>query len=251
MEEGEIFNSHDVVSLFTNVPINETLNIIRERLESDRDLNKRTLLTVDDLMEILKFLCTGTYFVIRGQIRRQRFGTATGISVFAIIAEFCMELLEQKAIATAPIDCRPNLWKRYVDDVLEIVKDSKVDQLTYHLTKPNPQATLSSRMNPKKDNKIPFLDTLITRKPDGSVKLLIYRKPTHTDQYLNHRTLMDRAERVVADPEDRKKEEDHIRQALHNCNYPSWTFDKVKVQQTNKGNKFKKSKTTTANQKAW
>ena len=53
---------------------------------------------------------------------------------------------------------------------------------------------------------------------------------------------MDRAERVVADPEDHKKEEDHIRQALYKCNYPSWTFDKVKDQQTNKGSKSKKSK---------
>ena len=25
--------------------------------------------------------------------------------------------LEQQAIATAPIDCNPKLWKRYVDDI--------------------------------------------------------------------------------------------------------------------------------------
>ena len=177
-----------------------------------------------------------------------------GSPVSAIIAEFCMEFLEQKAIATAPIDCRPKLWKRYVDDVLEIIKDGKVKQLTHHLNQTEPTGNIKFTHEPEKDNRIPFLDTLITRKPDGSVKLLIYRKPTHTDQYLNFtshhplqhkldvvRTLMDRAERVVTDPEDRKKEEDHIRQALHKCNYPSWTFDKVKNQQANKGSKSKKS----------
>ena len=168
VEEGEIFNSHDVVFLFTNVPINETLNIIRERLESDRDLNKRTLLTVD-FMELLRFLCTTTYFFFRGQIYRQLFGTAMGSPVSAIIAEFCMEFLEQKAIATEPIDCRPKLWKRYVDDVLEIIKDGKVDQLTHHLNQTEPTGNIKFTHEPEKDNQIPFLDTLITRKPDGSV----------------------------------------------------------------------------------
>jgi len=30
---------------------------------------------------------------------------------------------------------------------------------------------------------LPFLDTLIERKADGRVKLLVYRKKTHTDHY--------------------------------------------------------------------
>ena len=40
-----------------------------------------------------------------------------------------MEFLEQQAIATAPIQCKPRLWKRYVDDVL----DGEVDNLMEHL----------------------------------------------------------------------------------------------------------------------
>ena len=41
--------------------------------------------------------------------------------------------LEQQAIATAPIDCKPKLWKRYVDDILEIIKREKLEALTDHL----------------------------------------------------------------------------------------------------------------------
>ena len=52
IEEDEIFNSHDVVSLFTNVPIDETLAIIKDRLEADNTLRQRTKLNVNDLMEI-------------------------------------------------------------------------------------------------------------------------------------------------------------------------------------------------------
>ncbi|XP_072043299.1 uncharacterized protein [Amphiura filiformis] len=185
INDGEMFNSHDVVSLCTNVPIEETLIIIREKLEADHSLKKRTNLNVDDLMEILKFLCTTTYFVFRGQIYRQRFGTAMGSPVSAIFAEFCMEFLDQQAIATVPMDCRPILWKRYVDDVLEIIKEGSVEKLTEHLNQTEPTGNIKFTHEPERNKQIPFLDTLIIRKPDGSVKLLIYRKPTHTDQYLN------------------------------------------------------------------
>ena len=31
---------------------------------------------------------------------------------------------------------------------------------------------------------MPFLDVLLMREEDGTVSTLVYRKPTHTDQYL-------------------------------------------------------------------
>ena len=64
---------------------------------------------------------------------------------------------------------------------------------------------------------LPFLDTLIVRRENGSVQLLVYRKKTHTDQYLNFdshhplhhklgvvRTLLDRCETVVTEEGDKK-----------------------------------------------
>ena len=71
--------------------------------------------------------------MFRGQIYQQRFGTAMGSPVSPIMANIYMEFLEQRAIATAPIECKPRMWKRYVDDVLEIINNGKVGQLTEHL----------------------------------------------------------------------------------------------------------------------
>ena len=37
-----------------------------------------------------------------------------------VITNFCLKFLEQQTIATAPIHCKPRLWKRCVD-IFEIV----------------------------------------------------------------------------------------------------------------------------------
>ncbi|XP_072033416.1 uncharacterized protein [Amphiura filiformis] len=68
IEEEEIFNSHDVVSLFTNTPIEQSLQVIKSRLENDTTLKERTLLSVDEVLELLQFVLTTTYFLFRGTI---------------------------------------------------------------------------------------------------------------------------------------------------------------------------------------
>ena len=68
--------SHDVVSLFTNTPVKESLDIISTRLEQVSDWQDTTMLEKDDILELLEFVLTTTYFAFRGEIYRQKFGTA-------------------------------------------------------------------------------------------------------------------------------------------------------------------------------
>ena len=89
-----MFVSHDVVSLFINTPISETLNIIKDRLIKDGDLKNRTRLEVDDIMQLLKFALTTTYFsfsMFRGNLYKQNFGAAMGSAVSPIAANIFME----------------------------------------------------------------------------------------------------------------------------------------------------------------
>ncbi|XP_053392037.1 uncharacterized protein LOC128554747 [Mercenaria mercenaria] len=133
INENEMFNSHDVVSLFTNTPIEKVLRVNEDRLKADQQLKKSTNLSVQDIMTLLKFILTTTYFTFRDQIYQKKFGTAMGSPVSPIVANLLMEFLEQQAIATAPLACRPKLWKRYVDDVHEIIRKGQVQHITDHL----------------------------------------------------------------------------------------------------------------------
>jgi len=69
-------------------------------------------------MELLEFICNTTYFIFDGTIMQQKFGTAMGNPDSAAVANFYMEKLEQKALSTAPVNCKPGLWKRYIDYIL-------------------------------------------------------------------------------------------------------------------------------------
>ena len=95
-----------------------------------------------------------------------------------------MEWLEKTAIASAPDTMKPRLWKHYVDDILEIVPNGEIENLTDHLNKVDNTGSIKFTHKPEQNEQIPFLDTMIIRKPDNTVKLKVYRKSTHTDQYL-------------------------------------------------------------------
>ena len=46
LQSGECLSSYDVTSIFTSVPIDPALNIIKDLLEKDEKLNDRTVLSV-------------------------------------------------------------------------------------------------------------------------------------------------------------------------------------------------------------
>ena len=141
-------------------------------------MHKRTKLNVQDVMELTEFIATTISF--RNTIYKQKFGTAMGSPVSPILANLFMEWLETTAITTAPETTKPRLWKRYVDDLLEIVKGDQVDNLTNHLNQENQTRSIKFMHKTEKEGVIPFLDTKIVRRADKTVKLQIYRKPSHT-----------------------------------------------------------------------
>ena len=55
LQLGECLTSYDVTSLFTSVPIDPALNIIKDPLEKDEKLNDRTVLSVQNIIELLGF----------------------------------------------------------------------------------------------------------------------------------------------------------------------------------------------------
>ena len=78
-------------------------------MEKDKDLKERCKLGVDDIVDLIVFIAYTTYFSFSRQIYKQTFGIAMGSPVSSILVNFSMEGLQRKAIAAAPLHCKPKL----------------------------------------------------------------------------------------------------------------------------------------------
>ena len=113
VESDEIL-VNSISSLFTNVPVDEAISVIRERLREDKTLGDRTILSPERVAELLEMCLKSTYFSYGGNVYEQKEGAVMGSPISAVVANLYMEFFEELALGTALT--RPRLWKRYVDD---------------------------------------------------------------------------------------------------------------------------------------
>ena len=229
LPSGTVLVSFDVVSLFTNVPVDLAVKVAHERLSVDTSLVERTALSADQVANLLRFCLDATFLAYRGELYQQSFGTAMGSPVSVTVANLVMEDVESRALSTHPVP--PPFWKRYVDDTLTVLPQDEVQHFHEHLN--SIEATIQFTIEMESEGTLPFLDTRITHHTDGSLSTTVFRKSTHTDKYLDFqshhplahkvavaRTLFNRAEKICSDFPDTEKEKDHVAKALQNNGYP-------------------------------
>ena len=102
LQQDETIISYDLKALFTSVPIQPVLNIIKNRLENDQQLQQRTSMSVSQITSLLEYCLRSTYFVFQGGYYEQLEGAAMGLPLSPIIANMYMEEFEIRALSTPP-----------------------------------------------------------------------------------------------------------------------------------------------------
>jgi hypothetical protein len=101
--------------LFTAIPVDKACEYIRNKLTKDKTLNVRTKLSIEDIIKLLRFTLTSSYFNYNKITYKQIHGCAMGSPVSPIWANLCMEEIEDSALSTSSMP--PKKWFRYVNDV--------------------------------------------------------------------------------------------------------------------------------------
>ncbi len=153
--------SFDVRSLFTRVPVQETLEIVERRLEElrllpDNPLAAITSMTNRAIMALLNLLLSECYFVWQDGLYKQVSGLPMGGRLSPILANLFMEDLEHRVLCSATI--LPKIYFRYVDDIF-IVWDCTVGLVQEFLALLNVQhKDIELTIEEEVDGELAFLD---------------------------------------------------------------------------------------------
>ena len=156
-----------------------------------------------------------------------------GSPVSSVIANIYMEHFESLAIRTSHGGSSMFM--------MSTVSPGKIKKLQEHLNSIEPHIKFTIEL-PGTDG-LPFLDTL-TKPTPNSIESTVYRKPSHTDRYLDYNsnhpisaklsvihTLIHRAKQVCSTPEFLVKEMNHFHNVLRNNHYTTKVFQQGKPQQ--------------------
>ena len=222
-----ILGSLDVESLFTNVPIDDTIEIICKYCY--KNLNIPPPKIPEKILKDILRLCTKE-FVFKcpqGNLYQQIDGIAMGSPLGPTFANFYMGNIENMILDE--LDDKPLIYCRYVDDIFMLSKNiSQFDDLRSKFEN-NSVLKFTTELNI--NDKLPFLDVLIDNS-NIEFKTSVYRKPTNVNTCLNGKSVcidqykinvvnsyINRAIKLSTTDEIRKKELDYCKRMLVNNGY--------------------------------
>ena len=181
LEPREIMAFYNVKAFCTSIPVDPSINIVKQRLQQDPLLPQRTNMSIQQIVTLLEFCLKNTYFIFQGKYYEQVHGAAMGFPISPLIANLFMEDFKVKVLSSAshpPPVAKVHGW--YLCHAGG--KTQPTITTTHQLTEPTYTITVKEQ---NQDGALPFLDILVPSGPKNPLVTTVYRKPTHTNQYLH------------------------------------------------------------------
>ena len=166
-------------SLFTNIPLDFTLNLILDKLFIDQS-TKIFGMNRKHFKKLLDWTCKNGTLQFNGKFYKQVDGVAMGSPQAPAIADICLNWLLEEVFKKTTASF--NIF-RYVDDLFLAFDNSEVIEDTFNAFNSIHNKIQFTRES-EVENQLAFLDVHIMKTRKG-VETKIFRKPTFTGLYIN------------------------------------------------------------------
>ena len=109
-----VMASFDVKSLFTNIPLDETISIIVNKCFYNT--SRFHGFTVDQFTRLLNLSVKNCHFLFDGVLYKQVDGVAMGSPLGPLFANIFLSFHEKSWLADCPSNFKPLFYRHYVDD---------------------------------------------------------------------------------------------------------------------------------------
>ena len=230
----------DVKSLYLNIPHEDGIKAILNRLYRTKQLADQMTIPQGTMSDLLKIVLQQNYFQFTDQVYHQIQGTAMGTKMAPSYANIFMAELEEMLLANYPI--KPSLWKRYIDDILCFWPNTplELDKFIEYLNQSHPTIKFTHESS---TTSVDFLDLTIYKGQRHSSSSLLdikpFFKPTNKFQYLEYNSAhpkgtfasltkgeLTRLLRACSDEETYKQVSIKLLEALRARGYPNHLLQK-------------------------
>ena len=219
--------SLDVSSLFTNVPIDRTIEIILQQTFKHPSLQPPKI--PQYILKHLLELCTkeAPFRCPQGKLYLQTDGVAMGSPLGPTFANFYMGSIEDEIFQNP--DNKPHIYARYVDDIfLQVENEAELMKLKELFES---HSVLDFTYELSVNEKLPFLDVLVDSS-ENRFLTTVFHKPTDQGSCLNGKSectekykisvinnYLNRAYKISSSWSALHAEIHHIKERLRNNNY--------------------------------
>ena len=176
-----IMASLDVDSLFTNIPLAETIDIVSNKVYG----NKRKVngISKADFKRLLTLSTKGSVFYFDGMYYRQKDGVAMGSPLGPALANAFLCHHEELWLEECPLAFAPVFYARYVDDIFVLLRSvDHVTRLATYLSSKHPNINFTFEI--ERDGVLPFLDVNVYR-DSACFTTTVHRKDTFSGVLTN------------------------------------------------------------------
>ena len=181
LPDNYVLVSFDVVSLFTNLPLEAVLESIKNNWDS---ISPHCSLNYETMENLLTFIFDSNYCVFNGEYYKQIFGTPMGSTISPILVNYVLDDLIRDCLQYLPYYIP--FVKRYVDDLILAVPQCRIHETLEMFNTYNQHIQFT--VEEESEQSIPFLDMKVKRSDNNVLSTVWYRKPMASNRFISFRS---------------------------------------------------------------